>query len=377
MILLFTNQLRNIELQLEEELGGIKSPPIQDLPPPLKQTVLAFYTPHEQPSPTCSYPMNVADLFPFWLRQNVEGESKLILMTKAYYNWLSCGMSSNDISFFNLEDLIDIETTPDRLLKYHLYSYINSFPVDDILTTDTPQGNIDPAAVRKLFDNVKINLYSKKGTEESIRFVLESLFNITPDRVSVSYPKRYIMRLNGGHYDWMRDDLQIRSTYSSNPNSYNPQLVGSFLNYSVLQDNELWQEYSYVLNITGLSAGYYENAVKPLVHPAGTKDFYDAMHDVFNNTSDSTSNIFVEIPVIKNYANYNLFSFDSLNVCSGCSGSSDNPGPQFRFPTWDVDINTKYSVGVTFGAIKAVDFLRLSPATGFTFVNETLSCIGC
>jgi hypothetical protein len=377
MILLFTNKIKNVELQFEEELGATKIPTIEEFAPPLQQTVLAFFTPHEQPNPTCSYPMNIEELFPFWLRHASDVSSNLILMTKEYYNWLTCGINENDISFFNLENLIDVENIPNKLIKYQLYSYINSFKTEYIQSSDNPQGNIDPEKVKKLLDNVKINLYTKKGTEESVRYVLESLFNIQPNKISVSYPKRFVLRLNGGHYDWMRDDLKNIGQYSSNPNSYNPQLTGSFLNYSVLQDNDLWQEYSYVLNIAGLTAGQYENVVRPLVHPAGTKDFYDVMHDVFSNAGDSTANLYIELPVIKNYAKYNLLDFETMSPCFGCSGSSDNPGPQFVFPSWDIDINSKYPSGVVFGDIEIGDFLRLSPAVGFTFPNENITCTGC
>lgn len=378
MILIFSNKVKNIELQLEEELIDKYVPPIAELAPPLQQTALVSFVPTEQTQGTCSYPMDIESLFPFWLRENSQGESKLILMTKKYYDWLSCGMNENSVSFFNLEDLIDIESTPDELLKYKLFSYINSFPVNDIVTNDTPTGNIDPTMVKKLFDNVKINLYTKKGTEDSVRYVLESLFNIKANKVSISYPKRFIMRLNGGRYDWMRDDTKLQGQYSTNPNSYNPQLTGSFLNYSVLQDNDLWQEFSYVINITGLTAGYYENAVKPLVHPAGTKDFYDVLHDVFSNTGDQSSNLYIELPMIKNYAFYNLFSTQSIIAgCCGCSGSTEKPGRQHVFPYWDVDINTKYPEGISFGQIEIKDFIRLSPAEGFTYLNENKTCVGC
>ena len=106
-------------------MGATKIPTIEEFSPPLQQTVLAFFTPHEQPTPTCSYPMNIDNLFPFWLKHETNKSSNLILMTKEYYNWLSCGMEGNDLSFLNLESLIDIENIPDKLLKYHLYSYIH------------------------------------------------------------------------------------------------------------------------------------------------------------------------------------------------------------------------------------------------------------
>jgi hypothetical protein len=255
-------------------------------------------------------------------------------------------MTANDASFLNLEAFIDIKSIPENFIKNQLYTYINSFPQDGIQTDNNPTGIVAPDAARNLYDNVKVNLYTKKGTEESFKFVLESLFGIAADKVSISYPKRYTLRLNGGRYDWMRDDTKLRGQYSTNPAHYNPQLTGSFLNYSILQDSDLWQEHSYVLNISGLTAGVYQQVVRPLVHPAGTKDFYDLRNDVFNNISDSTSGLIAELPVIGNYAFYNLFSYQSLSGCCGCSGISGgtDPWPSHVFPNWDVEISTKYPV---------------------------------
>ena len=285
MILWFTNKkIKNTQSQVFEEITDSKIPPVADLAvAPLQQSIVAFFAPNEQPTTSCAYPMRVEELFPYWLRQNVQGSSNLLLMTKKYYDWLSCGMSENSVSFLNLEDLIDIETIPDELLKHQLFSYVNSFPVENIKTADNPNGNVDPAGVRKLFDNVKINLYTKKGTEESFKLVLENLFGIPANKVSISYPKRYVMRLNGGRFDWMRDDNSKSEPYTNNKSSYNPQLVGSYLNHSILQDNNLWQEYSYVLNISGLSADAYQSTVRPLVHPAGTKDFYNVRQDIYQH----------------------------------------------------------------------------------------------
>ena len=132
----------------------------------------------------------------------------------------------------------------------------------------------------------------------------------------------------------MRNDTDVIGEYSSNPASFNPQLVGSYLNHSVIQNNDLWNEFSYVLNITGISAEMYRETVRSLVHPAGTKDFYDLNYDVFNNANDNSNNVRYELPVIRNYAFYNLFSSSSLPGCCGCSGISGgvDPWPSHLFP---------------------------------------------
>jgi hypothetical protein len=385
MILWFSKKLKNVQSEGIEEISDVRIPNIAEFAAPIQQSVMTFFAPTEQvPTPqtaaeTCTYPIRVEDLFPFWLRQNTNDSSKLILMTQKYYDWLSCGMTGNETSFFNLESLIDIETIPNNLLKHQLFTYVNGFPVNSLKTDNNPEGNIDPALVKRFFDNIKVNLYTKKGTEESFKSVLYDLYGITATNISISYPKRFIMRLNGGRFDWMKDDNRTIGEYSSNPVSFNPQLVGSYLNHSVLQDNDLWQEYSYVLNIAGLSAGLYETTVRPLVHPAGTKDFYDVKQQIFNPLYDSSKTVTFETPVIGNYAFYNVLSFQSLVGCCGCSGISGNtdPWPSHVFPYWDEDINPKYYPGMTFGQINIGDFIKLSPADGYTYLNETILCSNC
>lgn len=400
MIIWFHNNLLTLATEINEEVIDFKNAvtPLLLNQPGLEQSYLDEYPPQEgqlqqftAPSPlltapapknSCTYPIRVEELFPYWLKNsNDDGvtQSNLVLMTKSYYDWLTCGITANDVSFLNLEALIDIQSIPDKLIKNQIFSYINSFPQDSIKLEDNPNGIVEPNSVRNLYDNVKVNLYTKKGTEESFKFVLESLFGISASNVSISYPKRFVMRLNGGKYDWMRDDTVVQGQYSLNPASYNPQLVGSFLNYSILQDSDLWQDYSYVLNISGLSSGVYSEVVRPLVHPAGTKDFYDVRTDIFNNITDNIGTVIAEIPVIGNYAYYNLFSYESLAGCCGCSGISGSTDfwPSHAFPTWDLEISQKYPIGVTFGSLNIVDFLRLNPSEGVSFPNELRTCNNC
>jgi hypothetical protein len=393
MLLFFKNKFKNLESQLVDDLSNYKIPTISTLTTsPLVQsefeTVIssttnnntnftAFIAPQISPKPVCTYPIQVEDMFPFWLKNSSNGQSNLILMTKAYYDWLSCGVTGSSVSFLNLEKLIDVATTPDNLLKNKLFSYINSFPSEQIKTDTNPTGKVNPENVKNLLDNVRINLYTKKGTEDSFKLVLQSLFDITADKISISYPKRYVMRLNGGRFDWMRNESSNQEPYQNNTNGYNPQLVGSYLNHSIIQDNDLWQEYSYVLNISDLPADNYKEIVRPLVHPAGTKDFYNVRQDIFNNIFDSSSVSKYEIPIIKNYAMYSILTSSSPNVCDTCNDIATGvTGPPHVFPSWDDEISTKYYSGMTFGMINIGDFLRLTSISD-NYPNDGISCTGC
>jgi len=336
------------------------------------QPIASFFAPTKELSTTCKYPINIKELFPYWLRLTKDGNSVLISLTEKYYEWLSCNMTDvNDLSFFRLEDLIDLEYLPESLVKHLAFTYMNSLPQESIETNI-----VTPQKVKEIIDNIKVNLYSKKGAENGFKYVINEFFGNDPDSISISYPKRYLLRLNGGRYDWMRDNLEPNNDYSVRLDDFYPQLTGSYLNYSVLYDNDVWQEHSYVVNVSGLSLDAYENVVKPLLHPAGTKDFFQLRVDVFNNINDGTQIVTNEIPIFANYAVYKLGSTMDIGSTFGCCAAFGGITgyPAYKFPSWDTEIYSKYYIGMTFGQINIGDFLYLSPRSGVTFVNEGLTC---
>lgn len=373
MILLFTKTLPDKDYSTNQDIVDdldVNAPISFKM---MSQPIASFFAPTEDLSTTCKYPIDIRELFPYWLRLTAEGNSVLISLTQSYYDWLSCNINDiNDISFFRLEDLIDTENIPESLVEHLAYTYLNSLSSETIT-----QNIVSPDKVLKIIDNVKTNLYSKKGAENGFKYVINEFFGIDPDTISVSYPKRYVLRLNGGRYDWMRDNLESGKNYTTNLDDFYPQLTGSILNYSVIQDNYLWQEHSYVINVAGLTKGSYESAVKPLLHPAGTQDFFDLRQDIFNNIEDTTSFGGAELPLFQNYSMYKLGSTASIGYTLGCSGAAAIGGvtaPIYVFPNWDAEIYAKYYPGMSFGEINIGDFLELLPAEGFTYPNNNLTC---
>ena len=364
MILLFNKNIPNQDYQVIIDVSGPSGETISEEIRPISQTVYNFFTPSQPLETSCNYPINVAELFPYWLQKNSVNTVSLITLTESYYKWLSCNTQDiNKLSFFRLEDLTDTEQIPADYLKYLTNTYLNALPTQYINTTGNYiEGQVDEKNIRKLLDNVKVNLYGRKGTDQSFKLVINELFDIDPERISVSYPKKYLMRLNGGRFDWMSDEQNLELG----------EMTSSCLNFSVLYDaNDLWQDYSYVVNVSGLSTAYYKNVVKPLVHPAGTVDFYQPTQDIFNNHNDGFETDKQEIPQIENYLGYTLGSTTSLDVCSGGASSE----PIYTFPYWDEEISAY--PGISFGNINIADFLLLSPAAGYTYLNETRAGITC
>lgn len=328
------------------------------------QPITSFFSQIQGISSSCEYPVSVRELFPYWLRIEGGSGSALISLTEEYYKWLSCNSTDiTDISFFKMEELFDTGTVPSELLTNLSNTYVNSLPSNQIQ-------NIDSSNLKDLIENIKINLYSKKGTAASIKYLVSTLFGYDTSEVTVAYPKRFLFRLNGGNFDWMRDNLASTGAYSPITTNFYPQLTGSRLNFSVMQDGDLWQEYSYVVNAVGLSAEYYENIVKPIAHPTGTKYFLNVKPEIFNDEFggfNSTSAITIyEIPKIENYGGYTLGSTQTIGYTFGCiSGLS---APFYVFPSWDFEISAY--PGISFGNIYINDFLELSPLPGGSFPNE-------
>ena len=373
MIFWFNRSIPNKEYEINAEIISV-DPNTEEMPSSSRtntQTKFAALTPQTPLPSTCNYPLNVSDIFPYWLRKESYGISaSLISFTKMYYNWLTCGTTDlNSVGFLNMESIKDPETMPDAYVKHLSNTYLNSIPTSSINYPGYSDGAVDQSKIRSLIDNVKVNLYSKKGTNSSYKLVINELFDVHTDSVVISYPKTFVMRLNGGIYDWMADGV----TSSTDTQSlFKPEMTSSYLNFSVLYDGNLWQDYSYVVNSSGVSADAYNRVIRPLLHPAGTLDFFEIRQDIFNDYNDVFNIEKQEIPQIENYLGYTLGSTTSLAVCSGGASSE----PIYTFPYWDKEISL-YPAGISFGNINIADFLLLSPAEGYTYLNETRAGITC
>jgi len=383
MLILFNKTQPNKKYNVNKEIVSIINPFIetnteqpqqsqQSTPRIVSQPIASFFAPEENIVNTCKYPINIRELFPYWLRLTRDGESLLISLTEHYYNWLSCNTQNiTDLGFFSLEELISLENIPENLLEHLAYTYFNSLPKEAIT-----QRTVSPEKVKQIIDNIKVNLYSKKGAEDSFKLLINEFFNIEPDRISISYPKKYLLRLNGGRFDWIRDSVNTGANYNVNIDDFYPQLTGSILNYSVIQDGDLWQDFSYVLNISGISQEPYRDIIKPIVHPAGTKDFFQLRQDIFNNVSDNDIIISndEELPLFRNYSMYTIGSTATIGHTFGCTaGLGGVTAPIYVFPSWDVEISAKYYAGMSFGEIMIEDFLSLKPTNG-VYPNSGLTC---
>lgn len=239
----------------------------------------------------CEAPSFIESQIPFWMKQNYSASDRNNYFTaflKEYYNWLYCGFKKEEIQLtpYDVEELLDIERVPDEFLNNYVKTYAPFITLSDITVEDRQY-------VRSFLKSLKSNFLITKGTEDSYRYVLKTLFNVT--NVQFLYPKKYLMRLNGGKYidfQWdvtnntiidLPQDFDIENpTGTQSPlGGYDavirPNLFGAALNEAVLPDDYFWQEHSYLLtsNADVQEAETYKSTILTGAHPAGMLAFFE------------------------------------------------------------------------------------------------------
>lgn len=327
-------------------------------------------------------PVQVEAQVPFWMVKNSDGygnPSNMIMFLQHYYEWLSNFYGYENTNIFEITKLFDISETPSYLLPNFVKYY-----APDIYDVFGLTGDKKPTsdAIRNTIANIKTEIYEAKSTETTFKRLMGTLFEIDPNTISIKYPKRKIMRLNGGLLEWMSNGSNPQSvSYFGGTGEYSDErytLVGSYLNQGVLQDGNFWQEYSYVIDSSvDDSDPYYEEVVKKTLHPAGLVGFYEQT-EVFSDISegDIDESDDYEVPLVAHYYPYRLDSTATLSKCAGCSGELHRSGwdyPTFVFPSWDVQIDRK---NITeFGKINVFDFFTLTSSAGNQSPNDIIGTL--
>ena len=370
--------------------------------------------------------VDIKELFPYWILERSEQNDPvnfLVNFVQEYYNWLyvKSGYELNKTSYHysGFSKLSDIDETPTKFLKHFAYAYATGLSTHFIGATSGPSDD----NVREFLKGIRKNLYMRKGTEEAYRYFFQSLFGSDGTDISIQYPKQTVFRLNGGKFDdqgWDREDGL--TGYYENLN----HLGGSFLNGNYkIQDSDFYQDFSYVIkagvNVVNEETGlpvYYED-LNTMLHPAGTKGFFEQTINDYVPPDDFDGNILQgERPVLGNYFAYRLSNTGGIgsavgttgySACIGCCGSAfgyDGPTayigstfgtfggasggwtmgqgwgavggggisadynlPTHQWPTWDADIDAT----LNFRDIYIRDFIYLYSSTN----SPNIGITGC
>jgi hypothetical protein len=338
----------------------------------------------------CNRVKDITDQIPLWIvfeKEDLEdnGQTPVTIFDflQKYYDWLYCDSPSGSEYGLGkrLLDLIDIDRTRNEFVKRLATVYADGIPSNAYSDVG---GKITIDNVRKFIHNIRKNFYHKKTTLDGIRYFFKVLFDIDSENITVTYPKKHLLRLNGGRF------FDERFAFPGGTGTYETlqNLSGSCLNFSRIQDSNFFQDYSYLLKV-GIKSSYYKDTYKALAHPAGLKVIYEkTLEDYAGPQTDYDSFKICERSYLRSYSPYNIFteyttpigevdgiSYFGLPYCTGCTSYGIFNAPTNAHPNWAQNAEV---TGFNFKDIKLKNFFDICYDNEvITSPNRGLSCFFC
>jgi hypothetical protein len=329
---------------------------------------------------TPRFPFYVRDRLPVHILENHELYVKFI---EAYFEWLGISNNIDQIPY-----LIDIKNVPNNLLIHHKELFAHLFPEtsisddtgDIIYNWNDPENSL--VDIRRFLSFIR-QFYLTKGTEESTRFLLSSLFGINAGSIDFDYPKVQLCILSDSV--WVPNLVEDTDTLGNVYDGYWADSRKTLSGGVRLQD-QYFQQFSY--SITSISTSEerttrksedYEFTTKPvkdITHPAGFKLFNNVGPDSYQPAPPGPIDTgYSERPLIGHYLAYR---FDSTlngrepfpNLCNvtdlfpcGFNPYTTNPlNGSVNCLTTPHNPNG-FPIGYTFGAA--------AEAAGYTYTADT------
>ena len=143
---------------------------------------------------TSTSPDVITPRFPFYVRDRLpvhilENHDLYVKFIETYFEWLGISNNIDQIPY-----LVDINNVPNDLLIHHKELFAHLFPETSVSDdtgeiiynwTDPENSLVD---IRRFLSFIR-QFYLTKGTEESTRFLLSSLFGINAGSIDFDYPK--------------------------------------------------------------------------------------------------------------------------------------------------------------------------------------------
>ncbi len=389
------NSIKNINHTLNEFLDSIESDYNEKFSVELQRSISLGEDPNNFVPTSCVTNFDISKLIPNWVVAEksdkiANGETNVVSVfdfIQKYYDWLYCdqqdgaqyGLSST------LLDVLDVQRTREEFLKRVYNNYFTSFPYEDV--KNDPNIVFDLQKARDFIVSIKKTLHGRKTNLESIRYFFTKLFTVSEEDILVYFPKRDILRLNGGMFNNSSFSfISATGDYEKN------NTLGSGLNISRFQDNDWFHDWSYLVYLGSTQDNIsLKQAYTESLHPAGLRLIFGKQISDYQGPGvpDETS-VVCEYPMLKNYAEYSLtlnygplatfygITLYGLSGYTGCLGTFSVPsatgftGPTHVLPTWTGVINE-----TRFFDINILNFIQLCYEAGFTSPNENKNCIGC
>jgi hypothetical protein len=381
------NSIKNINHTLADFLNTIDTEFNESFSPEIQRAISEGTNPNQITGTSCVTNFDITKLIPQWViaeksDRTSAGETNVISVfdfLQKYYDWLYC--DAQDGAQYSLSDnllnLIDVQTTREEFLKRIYSVYFTSFPYDAVRSN--PQITFDLQKARDFIVNIKKTLHGRKTNVEAIRYFFNSLFSISEDDILVYFPKKDILRLNGGMF--ANEYFQFTSATGSYEQTNS---LGSGLNISRFQDNDWFHDWSYLVYLGSTQDNKnLKEAYTQSLHPAGLRLIFGKQITDYQGPGvpEETSRV-CEYPMLRNYAEYSMtlsygplsgyygITLYGLSGCTGCRLAGFT-GPTHVLPTWTGSI-----VETRFFDINILSFIELC-YEGITSPNENKTCDGC
>jgi len=243
---------------------------------------------------TSTSPDVITPRFPFYVRDRLpvhilENHDLYVKFIETYFEWLGISNNIDQIPY-----LVDINNVPNDLLIHHKELFAHLFPETSVSDdtgeiiynwTDPENSLVD---IRRFLSFIR-QFYLTKGTEESTRFLLSSLFGINAGSIDFDYPKVQLCILSDSI--WVPN---LEGDTDTLGNVYDGYWADSrkTLSGGVRFRDDYYQEFSYSITAVsedeGVSDGNLEDnyefttkPVKDITHPAGFKLFNNVSPDSY------------------------------------------------------------------------------------------------
>ena len=247
--------------------------------------------------------------FPFYVRDRLpvhvlENYPQYVKFIETYFEWLGISNGINDIPY-----LMDVNSISSDLLIHHKDLFAKIFPENNQYKWSDPENSI--IDLRRFLTFVR-DFYLTKGTEESIRFLLSSIYNLDSNSIDFDYPKVRLCLLSDSI--WVptldEDTDAAGNTYEGYWKDSRTTLSGGVR----LQDS-YYQQFSYSISAISreVSGEYSDNTsiaytlgvVKDIAHPAGFRLINNIAPDTYTPAEPGPVETgYSEHPLIGHYLPY-------------------------------------------------------------------------
>lgn len=160
---------------------------------------------------------------------------------RAYYEFLEQPGNVNEVMGYGAS-IGDIDSTLDEFVSYFMSVYAQDIPES-------------VAGDKRLLLKHVADLYKAKGSEKAFALFFRLFSDAT---ATITYPKDYILKASDGN--WSAAENRFRGSN------------GLISDYTRLQDNYYYQDFSYVIRVSE-SITSWRNKIKLILHPVGMMMF--------------------------------------------------------------------------------------------------------